>query len=347
MIFHTEKNTLQEDLTAFLSVPVQRQAVFDNAPDSLPVFGLGVNAQQERLHPATSVYTVRDLIYTENGILTITLQTQNGTVPPYRAGQQARVFCPDISYSLFLAGAYNTQPEGFLQIAVSPICQPDAFAYLAGRQEGDSLRLTIPVGQFYFLPPRDQGAIVFLADSAGLPAARAFAEAVGSEQDIAFFCVNCHPEPFFDKRFHCIPSVENIKQQKTHSHCFIAGSRIFCERAFAICNYSARVCCVEAPTRLHGTKKTFSCMCVGAIENRTISCDSDIPLLSSLEKAGIEIPARCNNGECGFCRCRLTSGSITVFTSPWQQDSRRCADAERNVFHACCSFPDSDLTIIL
>ncbi|MBR5094428.1 MAG: 2Fe-2S iron-sulfur cluster binding domain-containing protein, partial [Oscillospiraceae bacterium] len=62
----------------------------------------------------------------------------------------------------------------------------------------------------------------------------------------------------------------------------------------------------------------------------------------ALERAGIKINTHCRNGECGFCRSHLLSGEI--FVSPIG-DGRRRMDKEMGWFHACSSWPLSDLKI--
>ncbi|MBR3294562.1 MAG: iron-sulfur cluster-binding domain-containing protein [Oscillospiraceae bacterium] len=62
----------------------------------------------------------------------------------------------------------------------------------------------------------------------------------------------------------------------------------------------------------------------------------------ALERSGIKINTHCRNGECGFCRSHLLSGEI--FVSP-VGDGRRRMDKEMGWFHACSSWPLSDLKI--
>ena len=66
------------------------------------------------------------------------------------------------------------------------------------------------------------------------------------------------------------------------------------------------------------------------------------PVAVALERAGIKIDTHCRNGECGFCRSHLLSGDI--FVSP-VGDGRRMMDKEMGWFHACSSWPLTDLKI--
>ena len=71
-----------------------------------------------------------------------------------------------------------------------------------------------------------------------------------------------------------------------------------------------------------------------ACSNETVLC--------AFERAGIEVPARCHTGECGFCRSKLVSGKVYI---PEGEDKRRIADMQFNFIHPCCCYPESDLVV--
>lgn len=89
-------------------------------------------------------------------------------------------------------------------------------------------------------------------------------------------------------------------------------------------------------------KKTFKITVVRGIQKDVIKADASEPVAVALERSGIPIDTHCRNGECGFCRSQLLSGDI--FVSPIG-DGRRMMDKELGWFHACSSWPLSDLTI--
>lgn len=73
-----------------------------------------------------------------------------------------------------------------------------------------------------------------------------------------------------------------------------------------------------------------------------IDCLSNESILVALERAGIEAPARCRSGECGFCRSKLVSGEVFI---PQNTDGRRLADIKFGYIHPCSTYPMSDITI--
>ena len=77
-------------------------------------------------------------------------------------------------------------------------------------------------------------------------------------------------------------------------------------------------------------------------EETVIDCLSNESILVALERSGIEAPARCRSGECGFCRSKLCDGEVFI---PQNTDGRRLADIKFGYIHPCSTYPMSDITI--
>ncbi len=77
---------------------------------------------------------------------------------------------------------------------------------------------------------------------------------------------------------------------------------------------------------------------------RKIPARADEPILVALERAGIEAPSKCRSGECGFCRSKLASGEVYT---PGKVERRRQYDMVTGYIHPCCTFPKSDLKILV
>jgi ferredoxin-NADP reductase len=65
------------------------------------------------------------------------------------------------------------------------------------------------------------------------------------------------------------------------------------------------------------------------------------PLMNSLEREGIVMPAQCRTGECSLCRTRLVSGH--VFQPPGVKLRR--SDRQFGYIHPCLAYPLSDLEL--
>lgn len=75
-----------------------------------------------------------------------------------------------------------------------------------------------------------------------------------------------------------------------------------------------------------------------------IPARGDETVLSALERAGLKPPVHCRSGECGFCRSYLVCGEVE-FVDDTHGIRRR--DKELGFIHPCCSFPKSDLELVI
>ena len=88
--------------------------------------------------------------------------------------------------------------------------------------------------------------------------------------------------------------------------------------------------------------KEYSITVINRGKESVIKASSSETVLCAFERAGIEVPARCHTGECGFCRSKLVSGKVYI---PEGEDKRRIADIQFDFIHPCCCYPESDLVV--
>ena len=67
------------------------------------------------------------------------------------------------------------------------------------------------------------------------------------------------------------------------------------------------------------------------------------PLMNSLERHGIVVPAVCRSGSCSACRVRLLSGRVFLPAGARLRES----DRKNGYIHSCVAYPLEDLTIRL
>ncbi len=76
---------------------------------------------------------------------------------------------------------------------------------------------------------------------------------------------------------------------------------------------------------------------------RKIDARSGEPLMISLERAGMTIPASCRSGECSLCRTKLLSGRV------FQPQGAKLRKSDRlyGYIHPCVAYPLEDLEIMI
>ena len=76
---------------------------------------------------------------------------------------------------------------------------------------------------------------------------------------------------------------------------------------------------------------------------RTLKAKAGEPLMISLERAGLVVPAICRSGECTACRTRLVAGKVFAPA----RVHRRWVDEKAGYIHPCMSYPVENLRIRL
>ena len=79
-------------------------------------------------------------------------------------------------------------------------------------------------------------------------------------------------------------------------------------------------------------------------EIQTVPTREDETVLYALEKAGLQPPANCRTGICGFCHTTLIYGEYFLATD--EAGERKMHDRS-SFFHPCCSYPASDMEIVM
>jgi ferredoxin-NADP reductase len=75
----------------------------------------------------------------------------------------------------------------------------------------------------------------------------------------------------------------------------------------------------------------------------TIQAVAGEPLMNSLERSHLIIPASCRSGECSLCRTRLVSGKVYQPASV----KMRKSDRKYHYIHPCMAYPLEDLELML
>ena len=79
-------------------------------------------------------------------------------------------------------------------------------------------------------------------------------------------------------------------------------------------------------------------------ETYEISAKSNETILVAIEKAGLKPAVYCRSGICGFCRSMVVKGTFELATD---ETGVRKKDQYFGFIHPCCSYPASDLEIVV
>lgn len=79
-------------------------------------------------------------------------------------------------------------------------------------------------------------------------------------------------------------------------------------------------------------------------ETYEVKANAKETVLSAIEKAGLKPAVRCRSGKCGFCRSMVVKGDFTLADV---EDGVRKADKKYGFIHPCCSYPASDMEIVV
>lgn len=79
-------------------------------------------------------------------------------------------------------------------------------------------------------------------------------------------------------------------------------------------------------------------------ETHIVAAREDETILTALEKAGLRPPAYCRSSICGFCQSTVTEGSYILATD---EDGIRTMDRRHGSIHTCCSYPTSDMELVI
>jgi glycine betaine catabolism B len=74
---------------------------------------------------------------------------------------------------------------------------------------------------------------------------------------------------------------------------------------------------------------------------RTFKAYAREPLMISMEKAGLVVPAVCRVGECSACRTKLVTGNVYVPDNV----HRRWIDEKSGFIHPCTTYPIANIKI--
>ncbi len=357
-------------------VPKRREKLAEGSSAPLPKT-YRVNETAKILHPGYQSAKLTRIEQNTADTKTYTFETEHPFY--FRAGQYVTLGCKVGESEVSRPYAISSAPKAALGRRVSLTVKKCGFfsGYLFDEAKvGDVFTLGDPSGDFCHEPVKDAEQLVGLAGGSGVTPFYSMAQAIADgTMDCAltlFYGAKTEAELIFKKELDALVSekfkvvyVLSDEEKAGYEHGFIGADLI---KKYVSGDFTAMLCGPAAMYAfadkelaslglpLRRIKKEANCVGVRDIppqtytltvhigfDTYTVPADARETVLTALERAGLKVPAKCRAGGCGFCHSKLVSGSFLVAGA----DKRRIADKKFGYIHPCCSYPDSDMELIV
>ena len=357
-------------------VPKRREKLAEGSSAPLPKT-YRVNETAKILHPGYQSAKLTRIEQNTADTKTYTFGTERPFY--FRAGQYVTLGCKVGESEVSRPYAISSAPKAALGRRVSLTVKKCGFfsGYLFDEAKvGDVFTLGDPSGDFCHEPVKDAEQLVGLAGGSGVTPFYSMAQAIADgTMDCAltlFYGAKTEAELIFKKELDALVSekfkvvyVLSDEEKAGYEHGFIGADLI---KKYVSGDFTAMLCGPAAMYAfadkelaslglpLRRIKKEANCVGVRDVppqtytltvhigfDTYTVPADARETVLTALERAGLKVPAKCRAGGCGFCHSKLVSGSFSVAGA----DKRRIADKKFGYIHPCCSYPDSDMELIV
>lgn len=357
-------------------VPKRREKLAEGADAPLPKT-YAVNETAKILHPG---YQSAKLVSVEQNTADTKTYTFETEKPLYfRAGQYITVGCKIGESEVARPYAVSSAPKAALEKKV--VVTVKKCGYFSGylfdeAKVGDMFVLGDPSGEFCYEPVKDAPHVVALAGGSGITPfysmAQAIADGTNDFRLTVFYGAKTEQEIIFKKELDALVSdkfkviyVLSDEEKEGYEHGFIGADLLkkYVSGDFTImmCGPAAMYAFADRELTafalpLRRIKKEANCVGTRDVEPKTwqltvhigfetftVPADARETVLVAMERAGLKAPSKCRAGGCGFCHSKLISGKFSLAGA----DKRRLADGKFGYIHPCCSYPDSDMELIV
>lgn len=357
-------------------VPNRRKMLENGSPAALPK-SYRVNDTAKILHPGYQGAKLVAIAQNTADTKTYTFETERPLY--FRAGQYLTLGCKIGKSEVSRPYAISSSPKEALSCRVSLTVKKCGFfsGYLFDSAAvGDSFVLGDPSGEFCYEPVKDADHVVAIAGGSGITPfysmAQAVADGTNRHKLTIFYGARTESDLIFKKELDTLVSdkvkvvyVLSDEKKEGYESGFIGAELL---QKYVSGDYTVMMCGPQAMYAfadkelaslglpLRRIKKEANCVGLRDAEAKsytltvhigfdtyTVPADARETILTALERAGLKVPSKCCAGGCGFCHSKLVSGSFSIAG----QDKRRLADAKFGYIHPCCSYPDSDMELIV
>lgn len=357
-------------------VPNRRKMLENGSPAALPK-SYRVNDTAKILHPGYQGAKLVAIAQNTADTKTYTFETKRPLY--FRAGQYLTLGCKIGKSEVSRPYAISSSPKEALSCRVSLTVKKCGFfsGYLFDSAAvGDSFVLGDPSGEFCYEPVKDADHVVAIAGGSGITPfysmAQAVADGTNRHKLTIFYGARTESDLIFKKELDTLVSdkvkvvyVLSDEKKEGYESGFIGAELL---QKYVSGDYTVMMCGPQAMYAfadkelaslglpLRRIKKEANCVGLRDAEAKsytltvhigfdtyTVPADARETILTALERAGLKVPSKCRAGGCGFCHSKLVCGSFSIAG----QDKRRLADAKFGYIHPCCSYPDSDMELIV
>lgn len=357
-------------------VPNRRKMLENGSPAALPK-SYRVNDTAKILHPGYQGAKLVAIAQNTADTKTYTFETERPLY--FRAGQYLTLGCRIGKSEVSRPYAISSSPKEAFSCRVSLTVKKCGFfsGYLFDSAAvGDSFVLGDPSGEFCYEPVKDADHVVAIAGGSGITPfysmAQAVADGTNRHKLTIFYGARTESDLIFKKELDTLVSdkvkvvyILSDEKKEGYESGFIGAELL---QKYVSGDYTVMMCGPQAMYAfadkelaslglpLRRIKKEANCVGLRDAEAKsytltvhigfdtyTVPADARETILTALERAGLKVPSKCRAGGCGFCHSKLISGSFSIAG----QDKRRLADAKFGYIHPCCSYPDSDMELIV
>lgn len=367
------------DLLRFKKLVPNRRAAFDAASSAPLPKTFKVNETAKILHPGNQTAKLVEIVKETADTKTYTFELSKKMF--FRAGQYVEVSANVDGSLVNRPYAISSSPltalkEGKLSVTVKKAGFFSNWLF-DNAKVGDEMIIGDPSGQFYYEAIKDEEVVVGIAGGSGITPFYSMAQAISegvedfklillygakTEKDIAF---KEQLDSLVSDKFKVVYVLSDEKKNDKYESGFITKELIakYAPEKFTVmaCGPQAMYAFLDKQLSSMGiggkrVKKEANCVSARDVKKAeynitvhirdnvyTVKADSRETVLVAMERAGLKVPSKCRAGGCGFCHSKLVSGKFSIAGA----DKRRLADLKFGYIHPCCSYPDSDMEIIV
>lgn len=360
-------------------VPNRREALANGSDQPLPT-EYRTNNLATALHPGYMEVELTHIVQLTPNMKNFTFKrVDSSAFPFFRAGQyvslQAKIGDSLVSRPYSISSSPDEALEGRLSLGIE-----DA-GFFSGYMNneakiGDRFVMTEPSGEFHYENIRDKKNIVCIAGGSGITPFLSMAKSVAEGNEDYNMTLFYGAKDFENLAYR--DELEVLKKSGVQIIYVLETAHEGCEQGFVTAKMLEKYVDINAstffmcgPVAMYASildelkpynlplksvrKDAATCGDLDIDNPKTfrltvhmrdkvyeIDAKENETLLTSMERAGLNVPNKCRAGGCGFCHSKWLGGEYIIAKG---RDGRREADRKFGFIHPCVTYPQSDMEI--